>query len=277
MTEFEQVMSDFETNYIFEKDTQAWLLSNKIDIPNRAMNFGDGLFESMAYLENSIRYSEKHLKRLKTGLDILNMSDEDIDFRTIEKLLRIDFPSGNFRIRWNIFRSESGTYTPSANSVTQTLQIREFIPPQKIKKSAYISDKIRVFPTVWSNAKTLNSLPYVLANKERADSNMDEVILLDYRGFVSEAGSSNIFWKTGADVFTPSLNSSCVAGVGRAAIIEEFKTKGIEIIEGLFLPEHLAKASTVWVSNAMGISYLENIGGVEYSTVSLPFLEKVFS
>lgn len=270
-------MSDFETNYIFDKVTQAWLLSYKIDIPNRAMNFGDGLFESMAYFKNTIRYSEKHMKRLKTGLDILGMSNENIDIQTIEEVLRIDFPSGNFRIRWNIFRSESGTYTPSSSSVTQTLQIRKFNQPQKIKKSAYISAKINVFPTVWSNAKTLNSLPYVLANKERLESKMDEVILLDHRGFVSEAGSSNIFWKIGADVFTPSLNSSCIAGVGRAAIIDEFKTKGIEIIEGLFLPEHLAKASTVWVSNAMGISYLENIGGVKYSTEPLPFLEKVFA
>lgn len=80
----------------------------------------------------------------------------------------------------------------------------------------------------------------------------------------------------GEELYTPSLNSSCVAGVGRLAIIEALRDFGISITEGLFLPQHLAKASTVWLSNAMGISYLESIEGVEYSTEALPFLEKVF-
>ncbi len=270
-------MNDFETNYIFNKDTQSWTRSSKFDIANRAMNFGDGLFESMVYLKNKIRFAENHMQRLENGLDILGMSNENIDIKSIEKVLQIDFPSENFRIRWNIFRSGAGTYTPISNGITQTLQIRNFLAPQKIKRFSYFSKKIKIFPTLWSQAKTLNSLTYVLANKERVELIMDEVILLDYRGFISEAGSSNIFWKIGSDVFTPSLDSSCVAGVGRAVILEELKSKGIKTNEGLFLPEHLAKASTVWISNAMGISYLENIEGVKYSTEPIPFLEKLFN
>ncbi|WP_296701184.1 aminotransferase class IV [Algoriphagus sp.] len=270
-------MNDFETNLIFNDETLTWSFSDKINIPNRAMNFGDGLFESMVFCKSKVRYSEKHLDRLKNGFSILGFPFENIDIELIEKTLKKNFPPGDLRVRWNLFRSGSGTYTPSTNRLIQTLQIKKFSPPPRIKKTAFICTRIKIFPTIWSNAKTLNSLPYVLANIERTDLKMDEVIILDNRGFISEAGSSNIFWMIGEEVFTPSLNSSCIAGVGRAVIIESLKNLGMEITEGLFFPEHLAKATTVWVSNAMGISYLENIEGVEYSTKTLPFLEKLFN
>lgn len=270
-------MNDFETNFIFNEETHAWSLSDIVSIPNRAMNFGDGLFESMAFLNGKIRFSEKHLDRLKMGFQILGLPFINVEIQSIEKTLKVNFPAKDYRVRWNLYRSGSGAYTPLSNGLIQTLQIRKFSPAPRIKKTAYISKKVNLFPTIWSNAKTLNSLPYVLANMERTDLKMDEVILLDHRGFISEAGSSNIFWMIGDEVFTPSLNSSCIAGVGRGAIIEALKNFGIKITEGLFLPQYLQNATTVWVSNAMGISYLEKIEDVEYSTETLPFLEKVYN
>lgn len=269
-------MSDFETNFILDSQTLSWRASNEFKIPNRAMNFGDGVFESMVFIDGSIRFGNKHMARLKYGMELLRLDTDTVMLEGIEGLIKSNFPAGNYRIRWNVFRAGAGIYTPTSHEVYQTLQIKEYVLPVNIKKTAYISKKIHVFPTFWCNSKTLNSLTYVLANQEREELEMDEVILLDQRGFVSEAGSSNVFWKIGAEIFTPSLKCSCIAGVGRAAILEQLRAQHLEIHEGMYLPEHLSKASSVWVSNAMGISYLEKINGVKYSTEPLPFLDKVF-
>lgn len=269
-------MSDFETNFILDSQTRSWQPIKDIKIPNRAMNFGDGLFESMVFVGGKIRYVHKHLARLKYGMELLQLKMDSVNLEEIESLMNRLLPKENFRIRWNVYRAESGTYTPTTQEVIQTLHIKEFKPPVMVKKLAYISKKIHVYPTYWCNAKTLNSLTYVLANQERTEYEMDEVILLDQRGFISEAGSSNVFWKIGDEVFTPSLKCSCIAGVGRAAILERLRAQHLEIHEGMYLPEHLAKASSVWVSNAIGISYLENVNGVKYATDPLPFLDQIF-
>lgn len=186
-------MNDFETNLIYSEEKHGWRVSDTIVISNRAMNFGDGLFESMAYLKGKVRFSEKHIERLKMGSQILSFPSATFDIELIENTMQLNFPTGDYRVRWNLFRSGSGTYTPKTNSITQTLQIKKFLKPPRIKKTAFISKKIKIFPTIWSNAKTLNSLPYFLENLERKELNMGEVILLDHRGFISEAGSSNIF------------------------------------------------------------------------------------
>ncbi|EAZ83168.1 aminotransferase class IV [Algoriphagus machipongonensis] len=269
-------MSDFETNYVFDDKLMKWDSADSFPISNRGMNFGDGLFESMVFKNGEIRFSEKHEARLKKGLELLGLSEDKVDIDGLEKFLESTFGKKSLRIRWNVFRAKSGTYTPQSSEVHQILFIKEFSKAPEIKKLAFITNEICLFPNPWSQLKTLNSLPYVLANKEREEKKMDEVILLDQRGFISEAGSANIFWKIGSEIFTPSLRCSCLAGVGRGVIIEALTAKGLELHEGSFLPEHLAKADTVWVSNAMGISYLGKIGLIEYSTKPLSFLEGLF-
>lgn len=141
---------------------------------------------------------------------------------------------------------------------------------------AFVSKKVRLFPTAWSGCKTLNCLPYILANQERLEAEMDEVILLDHRGFLSEAASANLFWRKGQEYFTPSLDCCCLNGVARKMILEELIKLELQIRVGEFLPIALQSADQVWVSNVSGISYLSKIGKKEYSTITLPIFQNLF-
>ncbi len=269
-------MSEIET--VFSKSGQEsdWTQITRFHVPNRAMNFGDGLFETMIFDQDHIRFSNHHLARLYHGLEVLKLDGNNIDFESLESFLYLNFPGQKLRVRWNVFRSGSGKYTPQSSLTNQTLQISTFISAPQVKKAAYISDKIRLFPTVWSGCKTLNALPYVLANQERAEAKMDEVILLDYRGFLSEAGSSNLFWRKGEEYFTPSLDCSCLNGVARKVILEELIKLELPIQVGDFLPEELKNADQVWVSNVTGISYLALIDQKEYSTQPVSIFQNFF-
>lgn len=269
-------MSEIETVFSKSGKESEWTQIQSFYLPNRAMNFGDGLFETMIFDRDHFRFSNHHLARLNHGLEVLNLDESNLDIEVLEFFLHKNYPGQKLRVRWNVFRSGSGKYTPQNSRAEQTLQISPFIPSPQIKEKAFFSKKIRLFPTGWSGCKTLNALPYVLANQERAEAKMDEVILLDYRGFLSEAGSSNLFWRKGGEYFTPSLECSCLNGVARKVILEELILLELPIQVGDFLPEELLDADQVWVSNVTGISYLAQIDQKEYSTDPISVFQNLF-
>jgi branched-subunit amino acid aminotransferase/4-amino-4-deoxychorismate lyase len=261
-------MSDNET--VFSKNraySPTWFQTNSVVVPNRAMNFGDGLFETMVFDGVCIRFGNLHLARLEHGLKILKMDASEVDFFELEAFLQAQFGGQKLRIRWNLYRAGAGKYTPiHPATTTQSIQISSFTVAPNIKNSAYISTQTRLFPTAWSGCKTLNALPYILANIERQELGMDEVILLDHRGFLSEAGASNLFWTKSNKVFTPSLACSCLDGVARKVILAEFERQNIPVEVGEFLPSELDQADQVWVCNVTGVSYIAQIGNQRYTT-----------
>lgn len=269
-------MSEIETVFSKLGKDHDWIPIHSFKVPNRAMNFGDGLFETMVFDGNQLRFSNHHLARLSNGLKILSLSGEAVDIMGLEAFLNKSFQDIKLRVRWNVFRAGVGKYTPQTSETEQTIQVSRFTRAPQTKEIAFISDNIKLFPTVWSACKTMNSLPYVLANQERVDGKMDEVILLDHRGFLSEAGSSNLFWKKNGEYFTPSLDCSCLNGVARTVILEELIKQERQIQVGEFLPDVLKSADQIWVSNVSGISYLAQVGAKKYSTEPDPILQNLF-
>ena len=48
-------------------------LTNKINIQNRAVQYGDGVFETLAVKENTIEFWREHYQRLKKGCKVLKI------------------------------------------------------------------------------------------------------------------------------------------------------------------------------------------------------------
>ncbi|WP_035468360.1 aminotransferase class IV [Algoriphagus mannitolivorans] len=258
-------MSESETTWIKESHLSPWKKEGFFAIPNRAMNFGDGVFETMLFDGEKFRFKELHQERSRKGLHTLNIEGHDADLDEVESLLLRDHLGEKVRVRWNLFRAGSGKYSPQSNELFQTLHLEPFAPPPLVKTKVGFCTSVNLDASALSSLKTLNGLPYILAAQERIQNNWDEIILLDSKGNIAEAGSSNIFWKKGNIVFTPSLATGCIEGVGRGALASKFKSEGIELKEGLFPKEVIWKADSVWVSNALGVSYLENIESSKFS------------
>ncbi len=267
-------MSGIDT--VFKKVPYSgnWLPVSAVEVPNRSMNFGDGLFETMVFTHSEIRFFVYHLDRIKRGMALLGMDLTSLDSEGILFFLKDNFKGECLRVRWNIYRSGSGKYTPPGSSTEQLLHISVFQAAPRVKSKAVFARDVQLYPTVWSSFKTLNCLPYILANMERVRKEADEIILLDYRGYLSEAGSSNLFWLSEGVIYTPALSCGCLDGIARRVILERAKAR-LSVVEGEFLPEVLKSAEQVWVSNATGISYLKEIEGVKYATDSQQFLESL--
>lgn len=270
-------MNDFDTQLLVYSPSTGMGKGNPL-LLNRAAFFGDGIFETMIYTKGRIRFSKEHEERLQLGLQTLKIQPSGLSIERLEEFLVAQYSNRkDLRIRWNVFRSGLGKYTPTIHEAEDLILIQGLDRSRKIKEQAYISQTIAIPSSPWSHCKTLNALPYVMANLEREELGMDEVILLDDSGFVSEAGSSNVFWTQGDLFFTPSLACNCIAGVGRRKIIEGLKKAGHRLIEGEFTVEELLEAEQVFTSNVTGIAYLANLESRSYPTRTIPVVEQLFS
>jgi len=88
-----------------------------------------------------------------------------------------------------------------------------------------------------------------LTRYERArEQGLDEVILLNERGEVSECTSANVFVVDAEGrVWTPPLSSGCLAGVTRAVLLEEMPN--LEIAERPVRVEALSSAQEVFITS----------------------------
>lgn len=269
-------MNEIET--IFQKSiySETWYCEDTIKLPNRAVSYGDGLFETMVWDQNHIRFFEKHLQRMTGGMKVLGMDSSMINSREILGLLERNVSGERKRIRWSVFRAGAGKYTPEESAVNQILQITSATSAPHIRKYVDVSKEVQLFPSSWSRFKTLNSLPYIMANKEKTDRGLDEIILLDHRGFISEASIANIFWVKSGTYFTPSTSCGCINGISRQVLIEYLKSKKIPIVIGEFNLEELCDAEQVFVTNSSGVSYLESYKDKKFSTQPILILKQIF-
>jgi len=90
-----------------------------------------------------------------------------------------------------------------------------------------------------------------LTRYERAhEQGLDEVILLNERGEISECTSANLFLvDAGGRVWTPPLSSGCLAGVTRAVLLEETQDLHIAIGEKPLFPDDLSSAREVFITS----------------------------
>ena len=76
-----------------------------------------------------------------------------------------------------------------------------------------------------------NYLNSIIATQEAKRNGVDEAILLDYNGNVSEAPGENIFIVRDGKLATPTLASSALEGITRDAIIKIANDLDIDFLE----------------------------------------------
>lgn len=226
---------------------------------NRAMRFGDGLFETIRIVNGIPRYLELHIARLKNGLEALQIefSSGKLDELRIcinQLLIKNELEESGI-LRIIAFRAGQGKYLPNGNELafyieTEALEEKRYSLNKK-GISIGFSKQIRLTYNQFSSLKTLNALPYIMASKEKEKSEFDELILLNNEGRIVEATSSNIFLVFKGKVITPPLTEGCVDGVMRKSIIHLLSNLNITIDERPIFVDELMKADEVFLTNSV--------------------------
>jgi len=242
----------------------GYIIRNKhlgIQVNNRGLNYGDGLFESIKFANNRLNFWEDHYFRLMASMRIvrmeipMNFSPEYLEEEIRKTLAANKLQEKSARVKFLVVRKAGGFYTPDTN------QVDFLITTDEIASNTYqLNEKglnIELYKDFYKNSgllstiKTTSAQLYSVASIFRKENDFDECLLLNERKEVVEAISANIFILKGDDLITPPLESGCLKGIMRKKIIEFAPQINLNVKEEVFSPFALQKADEVWLSNSI--------------------------
>lgn len=104
-----------------------------------------------------------------------------------------------------------------------------------------------LLPGVKSTSYAVN----MAAEAEARRRGADEAIFVDGDGIVLEGTVTNVWWRVGDTLYTPSLDLGILAGVTRAAVIELAPTCGYRVEEGAYPLSLLLEAEEAFTSSSV--------------------------
>tara|TARA_B100000674_G_scaffold218356_1_gene178995 strand:+ start:213 stop:1100 length:888 start_codon:yes stop_codon:yes gene_type:complete len=111
--------------------------------------------------------------------------------------------------------------------------------------------------------------PYLICTLSKSfaeEKGYNEALMLDYRGFVAEATSSNIFLIKGDEIHTP-IPDCFLNGITRQTVIEMVKDQGFKLIERYVKPEELINFDEVFLTGtAAEITPVKSIDKIKFKT-----------
>ncbi|MEG0966152.1 MAG: aminodeoxychorismate lyase [Pseudomonas sp.] len=229
--------------------------ADAVNLQSRALAYGDGLFETIAVRAGRPSLLEFHLERLALGCQRLAISADHGLIR--EELCRYASLLGDGVLKLILVRGDSQRgYAPAAGAAPRRILQGSPVPAYPAQ---HAEQGVRLFTCntrlaeqpLLAGLKHLNRLEQVLARAEWQDSEHAEGLMRDVSGRIIEGVYSNLFLVRNGELLTADLSRCGVAGVMRAALIEQAAVAGIALhITDLSLQD-LEQADEVFVCNSV--------------------------
>ncbi len=251
-----------------------------LKITNRAFCYGDGLFETIVTGPNRINLIERHYKRLQEGAMALGMTfPKELTLERlnywIKELINQNSITDTYRVRIHLWRDSGGQYTPLKKSSSYLIEI-ENNHSQLVTGDLSIglnTEYVNTFSPI-SRFKSKNALKYVMLGKIREERGLDDIILIDNHGNLSESFTSSLFWAKGNKIYTPGLETGCVSGVMRSFIMEYMKDTDNPIDEVFATHSTLESCDAIFTSNGAGIKWYNRFESKDLVS-PMPLLENL--
>ncbi len=234
--------------------------ADSLSIDDRALHYGDGLFETIAVIGGEPQLWHAHMTRLQAGGKRLGLPEIDVTELHREALIVC---KGQARAVLKIIVSR-GCGQRGYRALEQTGELTRIIMrtdwpayPQPFYTRG-IRLRLCTSRLGWNaqlaGIKHLNRLEQVLARSEWHDPEIPEGLMLDQAGQVIEGTQSNIFIVRAGCLLTPNLQQCGVAGVMRDYIMETARSLSIPVSETTLSLADVHDADEVFMSNSlMGI------------------------
>lgn len=240
-------------------DYQTWINGQpgeSVSASDRALQYGDGLFETIRIRDYRPELPEAHLDRLVAGCNRLKFPSID---RTALRLELFEHASRHRHAVLKIIISRGcggrGYRAVPGSDVSRIISVHPLTSPAG-KPDVHgvqvrICDiRLAVQPAL-AGIKHLNRLEQVLARSEWDDACIAEGLMLDTSGQLIEATMSNVFLVCDNVLLTPELSNSGVAGVMRSAILDAAKQQTIDASIRSLTLEQVREAQELFVCNSL--------------------------
>ena len=236
----------------------------KLPLTDRAIFFGDGIYDAAIGRAGKIFMLREHLMRFFSNAGRLDLNP-DVQEGELEALLRrLTRLSGEkeyflyFQLsRFSETRAHSYRKDAPANLL---VTVSPFSLPSEEKRLSLIT--LPDLRYKLCDVKTLNLLPAVLASGEASQRGADEAIFIK-DGFVTECAHSNIHILKNGRLKTHPLSNEILPGISRAHLLCVCEQLGVEVEQKAFLHEELFSADAVIVTSSSKLGMIaESIDGM---------------
>ena len=224
---------------------------------DRSYRYGDGLFETMKVVKGRILLEEDHFERLFAGLETLKFKNQAFFTKQkvseeVKELCKKNNYEGSARVRLSVSRGSGGLY----DCDDKFSYLIESWPLEQnnntLNENGLVID---IFPDArksidkFSNLKSANYLPYLMAALWVKENRLNEALILNQHNRICDSTIANIFWVKGENLFTPPLSEGCVAGIMRKRILNLNQ----RITERNMAGDDLLNADEVFLTNATSV------------------------
>ncbi len=99
--------------------------------------------------------------------------------------------------------------------------------------------------------KSMSYAVNMMAVDVAREHSADDALFLAQGHILLECTTSNIWWRRGTELFTPSLDLGILAGVTRAVVIERLPALGYELREGMFEADAFTESEEAFTSSSV--------------------------
>lgn len=227
-----------------------------VDVTDRGLLYGDGVFETMAVTDGRAVSWPRHMARLLTGCERLGIPAVDTGLlaREAEQLLA-GMQRGVLKVIVTRGSGGRGYTEPDVVVPRRILQLhpRPAFPPTAGEDGV----AVRLCTTrlchnpVLAGIKHLNRLEQVMARREWHDPRIREGLLLDTDGWLVEGTMSNLFMVREGTLLTPGLRRCGVAGIMRSIVLELAQRQSLAVEIHTMAPAELQSADEVFLCNSL--------------------------
>ncbi len=229
----------------------------KISALDYGFLFGYGLFETMRAYNGTVFRLDNHLARLAKPAVKLSIPVEPGVLRNaVAETVRLNGLK-EARVRLTVAIGE-GSLVPDPHSCakpTILVVAAKYTPyaPEIYERGfrVMVSSLRRNSQSPLTVMKTANYLENLLAREEARTAAFDDALLLNEKGQLAEASTSNIFLVSKNTLRTPSVESGILPGITRDVILELASELGIKTAEAAIRPEELRAAQEAFLTNSM--------------------------
>ncbi|WP_428326318.1 branched-chain amino acid transaminase [Nitrosopumilus sp.] len=232
----------------------------QVPITTHAIHYGTSIFEGIRAYWNGknlhVFRLDEHVKRFRRSGQFynisLNFSDKEISDAIIgickkNKLkkscyIRPFYFVGDYGINLHV------TEKAPTNVAVFTFPFGDLFNKNGISAEVVSWRKFSDMSTPPQAKMGGNYLNSIIATQEAKRNGVDEAILLDQNGNVSEAPGENIFIVREGQIATPSLASAALEGITRDAVIKIAKDLDIDMVERDITRSELAMSDEIFLT-----------------------------
>lgn len=217
-------------------------------------SFGMGVFETMLVREDRCILLERHLDRLRHGLDALGI-DADFDPSVIDRAV-----SGG-SLDGRVLKVEV-----SPRNTILTDRVNPYSPEDYDRGFSLRTSRIRRNETSpLTFIKSLGCCDSIMEKRRVKADGFDEVLFLNSRGEVCEGATTNIFFTDGGRISTPRSECGLLPGTVRGFLLDE-----LDIDETIIMPDDIRSYTGCFITNSlMGVMPVSSLDGFPFTDRSV--------